>query len=95
MKTLLLSLLALPLLSGCAAFGVHKVIRELAQDPATLRLRVPTPYGLVELDRTNPQPGLAPHDLTNSGIHVGEAGVAGLQSGGPEIIIPLRLQIKQ
>lgn len=51
-----LLILLLPLLSGCLMGGgsMAKVVRELAKDPATVRLRFPTPYGVFELDRYIP-----------------------------------------
>lgn len=65
MKLWLLILL-LPLLSGCLMGGgsMAKVIKELSRDPATVRVRFPTPYGVFELDRyvpgTNSQGVLLP-----------------------------------
>lgn len=37
-----------------------KVVRELAKDPATVRLRFPTPYGIFELDRYIPGTNIPP-----------------------------------
>lgn len=49
-------ILLLPLLSGCLMGGgsAAKIIKELAKDPATVRIRFPTPYGVFELDRYVP-----------------------------------------
>lgn len=96
MKFLPLLLFAVCMLlpSGCVSFGVPKVVEALAHDPATIRLRFPTPYGVVEFDRASPQPGIAPHDLTGGGIHVGEAEVAEREGGrAGELVVPLRLKI--
>lgn len=55
MRTALL-ILVLPLLSGCLMGGgsMAKMVKELAKDPATVRIRFPTPYGVFELDRYIP-----------------------------------------
>jgi len=59
MKTLLLAFLAVLIGSGCVCpSGMSKLARELAKDPATVSLRVMTPYGSLDFVRANP--------LTNS-----------------------------
>ena len=58
MKTklaLLLPILALPLLSGCASDGLAKVVRELKNDPATVDLKIVSPWGVgIDFHRSNP-----------------------------------------
>lgn len=90
MRTLLLVVLIAPLCSGCAALGVHKVVRELAKDPATVRLRVPTPYGPVELDRVNRSDGI-PYTITRDGVEVGD----GRPDEGQTITVPLKIKVQQ
>lgn len=52
----LLALILLLPLCGCVmgGSGMSKIIKELAKDPATVRIRFPTPYGVFELDRYIP-----------------------------------------
>lgn len=48
---------ALALLSGCC--NLHKVVRELAKDPATASFSVTSIYGTVNVRRANPVPGMS------------------------------------
>lgn len=54
-------ILLLPL-CGCMMGGgsMAKIVKELAKDPATVRLRFPTPYGVFELDRFVPTTNTPP-----------------------------------
>ena len=61
--------------SGCAMMGLGKVgsmVKALAKDPATIHMRLPTPYGVIEIDRTNPNAGTAPHLVKDGVIQVGK-----------------------
>lgn len=52
MKALLCTVLLLPALCGCISAG--KLARELAKDPATVSLRLSTPWGALDFVRLNP-----------------------------------------
>jgi hypothetical protein len=58
------------LLMGCS--NVPKLFHELAKDPATVRLRLMTPWGLVELDRANPGTNNASIEMGDGKIQVGK-----------------------
>lgn len=58
------------LLCGCTS--VPKVIKALAKDPATVRLRVVGSGINIELDRTAPNSNSPPHTVGNGTISVGE-----------------------
>ena len=59
MKTILrfyscLLAIAVPLLSGCSTAGTAKLIRELKNDPATVKLKVMGPGWTVDFERSFP-----------------------------------------
>lgn len=62
---ILVALAVLPL-CGCLMGGgsMAKIVKELAKDPATVRLRFPTPYGVFELDRYVPGSNSPPPGMT-------------------------------
>lgn len=68
MKTILLFLLLS--LSGCV--NTSKLVRELAKDQSTVRLRITTIYGMIELDRTSPRTNTLPHTIKDGTISVGQ-----------------------
>ena len=71
MRKLLLSILTLPLLTGC--ISTAKIFKEMAQDPATVHFSIRTVYGTVELIRTNPLTNSLPHTISPDGtITVGQ-----------------------
>lgn len=74
MKLLLLIPLV-ALLSGCIGVPtkeINKLVNALAKDPASLRMRIPTPWGMVELDRTSPQTNTLSHTIKDGTITVGQ-----------------------
>ncbi len=62
------------MLTGCSAVPkqMAKLVDALAKDPATVHLRMPTPWGVIELDRTAPTATTAPHTVKDGAITVGE-----------------------
>ena len=71
MKMKILPLMLLPLfLNGCMSGGAAKVITALGKDPASLRARIPTPYGVIELERTAPNSNSPPHIVSADKIEV-------------------------
>ena len=56
MKTTLLLLCVVALMfQGCATDGTAKLVRELAKDPATVKVKIITPYGMsLDFERSFP-----------------------------------------
>lgn len=67
MKKLIILAAVLVLTSGCLASRLDKVVAALGKDPATVHIRVMTPYGSVEFTRTAPTTNSAPHTISPDG----------------------------
>jgi len=63
-RTAALLVLMTPALAGC--YGT--VVKDLASDPATVRIRMTTIYGVLEIDRTNIVAGTA--EIEKDGVWV-------------------------
>lgn len=73
MKTLA-CLLLVALLTGCASVpkNMALLVKELAKDPATAYVRIPTPYGVLVFIRTNPGTNTVVHQIdADGGVRVG------------------------
>ena len=56
-KLLLLACLLPLLFTGCATDGFTKVVRELKDDPADIKMKVMSPWGVaIEFERIAPDP---------------------------------------
>lgn len=49
------------------ARGADKLIRAMSKDPASYRARIPTPAGIIEIERTNPQEKTKEHSIGKNG----------------------------
>ncbi len=49
------SLFLAGLLTGCAATNATEMIKAAAQDPATVKMTMTTPWGTVQYERNNPK----------------------------------------
>ncbi len=63
--------LCLLLLNGCMSGGAAaKVVTALGRDPASVRARIPTPWGVIEIERTAPNSNSPPHSVSSEGVEV-------------------------
>jgi hypothetical protein len=54
MKKLLFVAGVAALCSGCVASNLTEMVKALGNDPATVHIKLMTPYGSLEVDRSNP-----------------------------------------
>ena len=63
-----LSTLALALTTGCISNGgLANLAKSLAQDPATVSIRITTVYGTLYFTRTNPGSNTLAHSIAPDG----------------------------
>jgi hypothetical protein len=78
MKTLLLATLALLTLTGCVSSSTAKALKVIANDPATVSVRVNGWGTVIEINRANPVIGMSSAIATDGSLKVTTESVKGV-----------------
>ena len=53
--------------TGCVSYNLDKVVTAMANDTATVHVKISSVYGIVEVARTNPHTNSLPHSVGPDG----------------------------